>query len=240
MNGCFMEFHLIMRSEDLCKSKKYQYRVSSWSGSNEKALSSFEIIDRLKIVKDVAIQNVPELLSKNGSLILTLQVEIGYWTDPVSQHERLFKTKLNQKLVNQYFNLLNDATFSDFTFVVKGRSFRVHKSILASESEIMRAMFTTHFKESVHGECQVDDIEPDIFQYMLQFVYAGLIPENLDYVSMDLYKAAHYYRIEKLMDRCKENIRFILAVSNAIEIYELSALYDIEDIKVDAWKIVKL
>ena len=58
-------------------------------------------------------------------------------------------------------------------------------------------------------------------------------------IAMDLYKAAHYYRIEKLMEICEKSIHFSLSISNAQQIYELSTLYDMEEVKLDAWHIVK-
>lgn len=118
------------------------------------------------------------------------------------------------QLMDQYSRLLKNTTFFDFTFIVKGKPFKVHKNILASESETMQVMFTAQLKESVQGACIGDDIEPDIFQHMLQFIYAGIAPANLDDLSTDLYKAAHYYRIVKLMEICEQR-------------------------RMDAWKIVK-
>ncbi|KAG4077881.1 hypothetical protein HA402_013815 [Bradysia odoriphaga] len=89
-------------------------------------------------------------------------------------------------------------------------------------------------------ECAiVDDIEPNIFQNMLQFIYAGVIPANLEDISVDLYKAADYYWIVKLIEICKEDIHFRLRVGKAIERFELATIYNIDDMRMDAWKIIK-
>lgn len=237
---------MFLKSENLFKTHKFQYRVSGAAGiSNQKPKkvfeSTFKTIDRKYIVdlsnKCIATSMINSL--ELGSLFLTLKLEIMYHAGPIFCESKYCTTNANVKVMDQYLNLLNDSTFSDFTFTVKGRKFKVHKNILASESETMRAMFTTNLRECIQAECVIDHIEPHIFQLMLQFIYAGKIPTDLDNISMDLYRAAHYYRIEKLMDMCKENIHFRLSVPNAQEVYELATLYDMKDVKVDAWKIVK-
>lgn len=235
---------IFLRSEDLFKSNNFQYRVSGTTGLSKPQKvfeSSFKTIDR-KYIVDLS-NKCPATITINaqefGSLFITLNLEIMYRAGPIFCQTKYGTTNAKLEIMDQYLNILNDSTFSDFTFNVKGTKLKVHKNILASVSETMRTMFTTNFKESVQSECIVDHLEPDIFQLMLQFIYAGQIPVDLDNISIDLYRAAHYYRIVRLMDICKENIHFQLSVSNAEEIYELATLYDMEDVKVDAWKIVK-
>lgn len=235
---------IFFKSENLYNTHNFQYRVSGTTGTSEPKKvfeSSYKTIDRKYIVdlsnKCLAI-SITNLL-KLRSLFLTVNLEIRHWVGPIFSGTKYCAKNAKVEVADQYLNLLNDSTFSDFTFTVKGMKFKVHKNILASESETMRAMFTTNLREFVQAECVVDHIEPHIFKLMLEFIYAGKIPDDLDNISMDLYRAAHYYRIVKLMDMCTENIHFRLSVSNAQEIYELATLYDMEDVKVDAWKIVK-
>lgn len=227
------------------KSKKYQYRLTVSSGistANKLYTGAYKAIE----IKDIVYQGnccprstLMNSLAETGSLSLIFKVEIRYLGDPICRQKRYCTTNAKLERMDQYVNLLNDSTFCDFTFIVKGKSFNVHKSILASASETMRAMFTTNLNEFVQGECRIDHIEPTVFQHMLQFIYAGIISAEIDNIAVDLYKAAHYYRIEKLTEICGENIRFNLNASNALDIYELSTLYDMEDVKTDAWKIIK-
>lgn len=229
------------------KSKKYKYRLSGFIGipatnkifeSNCKAIDEKRIVDYSASCYRTALINS---LSKTGSLYLTFKLEVIHFEDPIFRQKTLCTTHAKLERMDQYLNLLNDSTFSDFTFFVKGTNFKVHKAVLASQSETMRAMFTINLKEFVQGECIVDHIEPDIFQHMLRFIYSGNIAVNeFENISIDLYKAAHYYRIETLMEMCKENIHFRLNVCNALEIYELTTFYDMEDVKADAWRVVKL
>lgn len=235
-------FLIDLDSEEMIKSKKYEYRLTVTAGLTQILSSAFCYVNLKKIEETLACLtiNLKPGLSETGSLSISAHLEIKHHSDPVFRQKRHSTPNLERKLLDLYSNLLNDSSFSDFTFIVKGKNFKVHKNILASVSETMRAMFTSDLKESVLGECIVDDIEPHIFQHMLKFIYAATIPVDLDNVAVDLYKAAHYYRIVELMEICKDSIHFLLSDCNAPEIFKFSTLYDIKDIQTDAWKIIKL
>lgn len=240
----FIEFGLeiVLRSDAMLN--KFQYRISGTSGSSKSIKlfdRDFKHIDRQRIFDRSNTCPRNRLINslEFGSLFLTFKLEIKHPAYPIFGQKKNCRITKRLEVIDQNVRLLNGATFSDFAFIVKGIKIKVHKCILAGESETMRTMFSTNLKESVRAECIVDHIEPDIFHHMLRFIYAKIIPVDLDNVSKDLYKAAHYYRIKKLMEICENSIYFSLSVSNAQEIYELSTLYDMEEVKLDAWQIVK-
>lgn len=167
-----------------------QFQVSVGSGSIRIVDSGFsEVKERVLTCKVCAEKKtLLNLVSKEGRLTIELQVELKYTPDPISFRKQLCSKNTKLQLADQYSSLLNDETYSDFTFIVQGKSFKVHKNILANVSETMRTMFASQLKETMKGECHVEDIEPSVFQNMLQFIYAGIIPANLDDVSFALYK----------------------------------------------------
>ncbi|XP_037052171.1 speckle-type POZ protein-like [Bradysia coprophila] len=240
-NDTYFKIKLNLNNAIVCQLKNLQCQVSGTSGSVKLFESGYLNVVRGEFLHSSAVekQSLLNLLSKEGTLTAVLQVELKYKLDPITFQKRHCNINTKLQLADQYSSLLDDATHSDFTFIVKGKSFKVHKNILASVSETMRAMFASQYKETIEGVCRVDHIKPNIFQNMLQFIYAGVIPANLEDVSVDLYKAADYYRIVKLMEICKEAIHFRLINCNALEVYELATMYNIEDVRVDAWKIVK-
>lgn len=136
-------------------------------------------------------------------------------------------------------DLLGDPTFSDFTFIVGGQEFRVHMNILAAVSPVMKRMFTSDLEEAKTRKCTVDAIDSKIFEEMLRFVYKGDIPEDLEAVAKPLYEAAHYYQIERLETKCVQEILFSLTPENATEVFEWAHPYDLEELKIEAWTIIK-
>ena len=135
--------------------------------------------------------------------------------------------------------LTDDPTFSDFTFIVKGKEFKLHKIILAAASPVMRRMFTTSMEESRDNKCIVDDIKPDIFEYLVAFIYRHEVPENIAEVVKPLYEAAHYYQVDHLKEICEQCLLEEVSEQNALENLKWAELFDLKQLKIDAWQIIK-
>lgn len=142
-------------------------------------------------------------------------------------------------LVRGNEKILNEAAFSDFTFIVNGKEFKVHRNILGFVSPVMMKLFTTDMAEKRLQTCNVTEISAEIFEYMLHYIYCGKLPENIELVAMNLYEAAHYYQIEPLMEICIYNMSDRLHAGNAVTLYEWSVCFDIADLKAKSWDLVK-
>lgn len=75
-------------------------------------------------------------------------------------------------------SLVDNPLLSDVLFIVGNekigkKEIYAHKAILASYSEIFKAMFTSGMEECHSGKVEVKDIKPDIFRNLLQFIYSG-------------------------------------------------------------------
>lgn len=145
-----------------------------------------------------------------------------------------------KKIRSNNKELLNEPKYSDFTFVVQGKKFKVHRAILAAASPVFDALFTTKFCENVTNECFVKDIEPTIFQYLLDFIYCGELPEALYKVSQSLYEAAHYYQINELADICISVECYHISKDNAVDVYEWAEKYNVENLKKEAWNFIQM
>jgi hypothetical protein len=146
---------------------------------------------------------------------------------------------LARQTVASVRNMFGDPKYSDFTFVVKGREFKVHKNILAPRSSMMDTLFSSGYEEGLNNVCKVEDIDPDIFELLLKFVYGVQLPLNISDSAMKLFEAAHYYQIEDLTKFASQEIHFNLSLVNCLDIYVWAFPYDIEDLKHGAWKLVK-
>jgi hypothetical protein len=180
-------------------------------------------------------QNVPNQLMNNtncqayGTFKMNLKV----------RYNQVYESMENQKIAEKNLAMLNDSKYSDFTFIIKRRKFKVHKAILGAASPVFDRLFSTAMAEARTNEAKIDAIEPNIFESLLRFIYGGKLPENLASVAVDLFKAAHYYEIEDLKLVCEREVEEKLSEENAIQFYELAYVYDMKDLKTDAWKIIK-
>lgn len=147
-----------------------------------------------------------------------------------------------KNIISNNKHILDESKYSDYTFIVQGTVYKVHKNILAASSPVFDKLFATKFTESLTNECHVTDIEPIIFQYLLSFIYCGKLPERLheENVSRKLFKAAHYYQITELVNTCTSVEHYKLCKENAVEMFEWADTYNLERVKLDAWKIIQL
>lgn len=73
----------------------------------------------------------------------------------------------------------------DFTFIVKSKEFKVRTSVLSTYSTVFRNIFDDEYKQ-----LEINDIEPLIFEKLIDYIYFRKIPEDLDSCVMDLFVAA--------------------------------------------------
>ncbi|XP_070495549.1 protein maternal effect lethal 26-like [Chironomus tepperi] len=56
----------------------------------------------------------------------------------------------------------------DFTFIVNGKAFRVHRIVFAAQSPIFAKIITNNQNEAV-----IEDIKEDIFEEVVKYMYSG-------------------------------------------------------------------
>jgi speckle-type POZ protein len=100
-------------------------------------------------------------------------------------------------------------------------------------------MLTADMEEAHSSECIVNDIEPEIFEHLLRFIYGGELPEDIGAVSVKLYEAAHYYQIDELKEFCKKELPAMLKTENAEEMFHWAHVYDEHELKTAAWEVIR-
>lgn len=82
-------------------------------------------------------------------------------------------------------------------------------------------------------------VKPSKFTKTFLLVRASLCEQCLHLYWQNPYREHALWAMLSPIYLCKENIHFRLNDRNALEIYELAALYDMKDVKIDAWNIFK-
>eukprot|EP00823_Brevimastigomonas_motovehiculus_P005607 TRINITY_DN4179_c0_g1_i1.p1 TRINITY_DN4179_c0_g1~~TRINITY_DN4179_c0_g1_i1.p1 ORF type:complete len:775 (+),score=229.40 TRINITY_DN4179_c0_g1_i1:61-2385(+) len=120
-------------------------------------------------------------------------------------------------------SLLQSGKFSDVIFTVGSKddkkTFKCHKSILASRSSVFAAMFFHTWKESKQTEIEVTDLSPKTFATMLQMIYTDKCKLDADSVIEVLF-AAKKYQVESLRQKCVKFMQADAGVQNACELFE--------------------
>ncbi|KAG4066805.1 hypothetical protein HA402_012872 [Bradysia odoriphaga] len=224
----------IEASDYIWQSGIWSFSISGTISKQELTSNKLQITQKLtEISNNVSFTNEVEI-----KLTLTIsQTKLSSHQLPI--HKFFDSTVLYKKKLCNNKELLNEPKYSDFTFVVQGKKYKVHKNILASASPIFDKLFTSKFQENETNECCVTAIEPNIFQYLLNFIYCGELPEQLNEVSRALYEAAHYYQINELAEICISVECYHLSKDNALDVYEWADKMNLENAKKNAWHIIQ-
>ncbi|GBN80412.1 Speckle-type POZ protein [Araneus ventricosus] len=128
-------------------------------------------------------------------------------------------------------SVYNNRLLTDVELKTKTKSFPAHKIVLCGRSPIFKAMMTNDMKERNTDCIQIDDLEDDIVQQFLSFLYSDNL-ENLQWESaIKLYYASDKYEVEKLKVICSSFLVDNLSTSTAGELLLLADTHSDTDLK---------
>lgn len=115
------------------------------------------------------------------SLVVNVKIEL-YMTGPACS---AFSNPIKnyKALAENIGNMLQNSQFSDFTFLVDGKEFKIHRAILAQSSPVFKALFESDMSEAKSKKCVIKDIKPNIFGLLLNYIYILELPDNLTSTS---------------------------------------------------------
>ncbi|XP_044010141.1 speckle-type POZ protein-like B [Aphidius gifuensis] len=128
---------------------------------------------------------------------------------------------------------------ADVTVNVGQKSFRVIKGILAARSPVFDAMFDhKQFKENKESEVIIEDIEEDVFEEFLHYIYTEET-ENVNKIPMELLAVAEKYQVDRLKKICEEIICGTINSDNVSSMLIFSDKYNVEKLKKKCLEFIK-
>ncbi|XP_052169192.1 BTB/POZ and MATH domain-containing protein 1-like [Oryza glaberrima] len=113
--------------------------------------------------------------------------------------------------------LLSEKVGADVTFQVAGRgeTFAAHRCVLAARSPVFRAQLFDPMKEGStdSGVIAIDDMEPEVFSSLLNFIYTDSLDDDGDGDDDDGVMAQHQlaaadrYGLDRMKLVCEEKLR---------------------------------
>lgn len=122
--------------------------------------------------------------------------------------------------LENYNRILESKKFYDVTFIIDNESFPANTEILSLRSPVFTSMFETDMLEKNNCMVEVTDIEPHIFEILLNFMYRGKVEESLKVDDMlKLFVAADKYCISSLVSICENLITGMLTLDCVIDVF---------------------
>ncbi|XP_034356690.1 TD and POZ domain-containing protein 5-like [Arvicanthis niloticus] len=144
-------------------------------------------------------------------------------------------------LTDDLQELWEKSLFTNCCLLVGGYEFRAHKAILAARSPVFRAMFQHKMKESLTNRVEIQDMDPQVFQVMIDFIYNGKVPDFHSYsMATGVLAAADRYGLEGLLVMCEDSLSKNLSLTNAAHTLILADLHSRKELKAQALKFIAL
>ncbi|CAL1286291.1 unnamed protein product [Larinioides sclopetarius] len=122
-------------------------------------------------------------------------------------------------------------SLSDVQLKTKTKSFPAHKIILCARSSVFKRMMTSDMKEKNSGCIEIDDLDDDVVQQLLIFLYSDTIGIVQWEMATRLYYAADKYEVVKLKAVCSSFLLENLTPTNAGELLVLADTHSDGDLK---------
>lgn len=168
----------------------------------------------------------------------------GYSSGPVlrppniSQPEYSSLDPEESQLLKAYASLLSNEQLSDVTITVGTRKFYAQRAILSVRSAVFAAMFQSGMQESKPNcTISVKDIEPDVFQEVLRFIYTDQV-KGLETMAHELLAAADKYALDHLMNMCVKHLCCHVSKKTVLQTLVQADLYRIQQLKDTAIRFI--
>lgn len=123
----------------------------------------------------------------------------------------------NDELINDLSGLFGNEKYSDVVFDIRGQQFKAHKNILSARSSVFSEMFQHEGLEASH-QVNIQDIDPEVFQEVLRFIYTGHVPSTkMDALGLGLLAAGEKYLLKNLKNACEKHLVNSLSAENCVE-----------------------
>ncbi|XP_023945342.1 kelch repeat and BTB domain-containing protein 12 [Bicyclus anynana] len=119
-------------------------------------------------------------------------------------------------LYDRVNKLLVSCEWSDCSFSVCGKKLKAHKLILGVSSPVFEAMF--YGPLSTNDDIIITDIEPSIFQLLLNYIYTDKLDIDSIEEAYDVLYASRKYMLENLTDICISYIQSNMDIDNVITV----------------------
>lgn len=136
-----------------------------------------------------------------------------------------------EKLSNDLKKLLNNNEHCDVIISTGTKNLKVHKAILCARSKVFERMFQTDMLESKNHVIQLDELDFDVIDAFITFLYSGEVKMISLCGAMNLYYVADKYEVEDLREKCSSYLEFNLSADEACTILKFAELHGDQKLK---------
>jgi len=243
----YLSLYLLLVS--CCKSEvraKFKFSILNAKGEETKAMESQRAYKFVQgkdwgfkkfIRRDFLLDEANGLLPDDK---LTLFSEVSVVADSVniSGQTSINRFKIPECHLGEDMNsLFESPSFSDVILTCGSRDFKMHKAILAARSVVFSAMFESQMLEGLSNRVQIEDVDPDVMNEVLRFIYTGKT-NSIEKMADLLLAASDKYALERLKALCEEALCNNLDIDNVADTLILADLHSAVQLKYQAIEFI--
>lgn len=140
-------------------------------------------------------------------------------------------------LQDQLCQMWKDGQGADVTFSVGGQLFKAHRCLLAARSLVFKAELLGPMKEKETHCIKIDDIDPEIFEALLHFIYTDSLLVDEHHKECEIAKLQHLlvasdrYGLDRLNVMCESKLSECIDVETVATTLVLAEQHHCKDLK---------
>ena len=177
--------------------------------------------------------NLKEFLKRQerDQFTIICEVSVGYQQTDLVRLSPVWGKIYQQGSLNQKFEKFQGNQFlTDVELEVSGKTFKGHKLILAAVSPVFEKMFQGNSQEHQNNRVIIEDVDADVFEELMTYIYSGQLPHLKEMVS-DLLAVADKYSILPLLQICMNDLLENMSVDDAAATYVLADRHSLHQVK---------
>ncbi|KFM68820.1 Speckle-type POZ protein B, partial [Stegodyphus mimosarum] len=131
---------------------------------------------------------------------------------------------------NSLLKLYKSGQYSDVNLAVASKTLSAHKFILCARSSVFSGMFEKENANSPNRRIEITDVDPDVMDEMLEYMYSGRLEKPLDERVVHLYAAADKYNVFAFKQECSAFLKSNLSAKNVCKVFQLAHNHSDDDL----------
>ena len=167
--------------------------------------------------------NLEQIVDEKGTLTIRVEITILQPELDAGSFESFVKdmSALRDKASN----------FSDLNISCQGKSFPVHRALLAARSDVFLAMLMHDTKEANEQKIEINDVDPDTMEIFLQYIYGSKLPQLDTEQASSLMILGDKYNVSALMEACRLRLLEDLQSCDLVQVAILGYFIKDEELK---------
>ena len=164
--------------------------------------------------------------TKNINLQVIILIDVG--------SHQIMHSKGEDNVLNRLDQLLQSKKGSDVDFMVQDQKISAHSLIIQGASPILTTMFDNATVDKTTKSIEIKNIEPKVFQQLLQYLYTGDAPGvEEETMTKSIFLAAEKFQLYSLMNWCSAIMSKKINVNETIHLLIFAHMHSATQLQED-------